>query len=143
MWRSSIRIVGGPYALAALLAGSEVAAQESPRPRKDAVGAAVGATVYRTFCASCHGTTGKGDGPMARELKSRVPDITQLRKNNRGEYPFERVLQTVDGRAYLKGHGADMPVWGDSFRKTREDYDDARVKERITQLVLFIETLQE
>jgi len=34
------------------------------------------AEVYSTFCASCHGRYGRGDGPLAPSLTARPPDFT-------------------------------------------------------------------
>jgi mono/diheme cytochrome c family protein len=35
-----------------------------------------GKMLYATHCKSCHGTKGKGDGTKAKELKTKVPDLT-------------------------------------------------------------------
>lgn len=35
-----------------------------------------GQMAYERYCASCHGTTGKGDGPQAKRLRSRPTDLT-------------------------------------------------------------------
>lgn len=37
-----------------------------------------GATIYQGYCASCHGTTGRGNGPAARLLDAPVPDLTLI-----------------------------------------------------------------
>jgi mono/diheme cytochrome c family protein len=37
---------------------------------------AQGQVVYATNCASCHGTTGKGDGPQSASLSVKTPDFT-------------------------------------------------------------------
>ena len=72
---------------------------------------------YEVACASCHGLTGKGDGPLKDELKNRVPDLTVLARNNNGVFPFDQVVRAIDGRQQIKAHGPrDMPVWGNSFR---------------------------
>ena len=34
-----------------------------------------GAALYQEFCATCHGVSGHGDGPVALSLKRRVPDL--------------------------------------------------------------------
>ena len=41
-----------------------------------------GKEMYLKYCASCHGLTGKGDGPVSRDLKVKVPDLTLLKRNN-------------------------------------------------------------
>jgi hypothetical protein len=52
-------------------------------------------------------------------------------------------VRIVDGRNPVKGHGgADMPVWGDAFKQSREGYSEERVKEKIEAVVDHLETLQ-
>lgn len=70
-------------------------------------------TMYRLYCASCHGESGAGDGPVASSLVGGAPDLRLLERNNGGVFP-EAVLRTViDGRRTLRAHGSyAMPVWG-------------------------------
>lgn len=76
----------------------------------------IGKSEYDAACAACHGRNGKGDGPLRSHLVSRVPDLTLLAKNNNGVFPFDRVLQVIDGRQEVKTHGPrEMPVWGRAF----------------------------
>jgi len=77
----------------------------------------VGKREYEVACAVCHGHTGKGDGPLKFQLVSRMPDLSELAKNNNGIFPFDRIYQVIDGRQEVKAHGPrEMPVWGDAFR---------------------------
>jgi len=102
----------------ALLTPCLASAQETLAP--DAVASAIGQIIYQRYCASCHGTSGKGDGPMARDLNVAPTDLTLLSKNNKGVFPFSHVVQVVDGRKTMRGHGTpDMPVWGEIFPKTQ------------------------
>jgi mono/diheme cytochrome c family protein len=102
-----------------------------------------GSAVYKTYCAVCHGSAGKGDGPLADGMRVRPPDLTLLAKKNGGTFPKDQVVRIVDGRKPVKGHGgADMPVWGDAFKETKEGYSEAAVKEKIESVVGHIETLQ-
>jgi mono/diheme cytochrome c family protein len=39
---------------------------------------------YDENCAACHGPLGKGDGVFRELLKTAVPDLTVLAKNNGG-----------------------------------------------------------
>jgi mono/diheme cytochrome c family protein len=81
-------------------------------------GVDVGKYEYDAHCASCHGVTGKGDGPYASELKKgvTVADLTGLAKKNNGVFPFQQVYETIDGRKFMKAHGSrEMPIWGRSF----------------------------
>jgi mono/diheme cytochrome c family protein len=102
-----------------------------------------GAYTYRTYCASCHGTDGRGDGPLAENLRFHPPDLTLVAKRHGGEYPTEHVHRVVDGRKPLPGHGGpDMPVWGDAFRNAETGYDDAKVEQKIRSVVDYVRTLQ-
>jgi len=80
-----------------------------------------GKQMYLQYCSSCHGKDAKGDGTVSRDLKVRVPDLTGLAKKNRGVYPLDNVMATIDGRRAVRAHGeGDMPVWGERFRSESE-----------------------
>jgi mono/diheme cytochrome c family protein len=103
-----------------------------------------GDSVYKTYCATCHGKTAKGDGPLAAHLRFAPPDLTLLAKRNEGKFDTVAVHRMIDGRQPLKGHGGpDMPVWGDAFRKSGEGYSEKAVKERIDSLVTHLKKLQQ
>jgi mono/diheme cytochrome c family protein len=103
-----------------------------------------GRTLFLTYCASCHGTSARGDGPLAENLRKPPPDLTQFARQNKGAFPSEMVRRIIDGREPVKGHGgSDMPVWGDAFSRTQEDSDPASVKQKIQALVDFLESIQE
>jgi len=131
---------------AAIGLGQEAKAPKPPAdsPQPGSANAAVsGAYAFRTYCASCHGTDGKGEGPLAENLRVHPPDLTLIAKRNGGEFPAEKMARIVDGRSPLKGHGGpDMPVWGDAFRNADTGYDDASVKARIRGIVDYLKTLQ-
>lgn len=95
-----------------------------------------GQKLYLQYCASCHGKDGRGNGAVTPYLKVKVPDLTVLKKNNRGVYPLQKVMSAIDGSRTLRGHGdRQMPVWGEVFRKEAE-------KERYSELTsLFKEKL--
>lgn len=99
-----------------------------------------GAATFRLYCASCHGTSGKGDGPLASSMKVPPADLTQIAKRNRGVLPADQILRTIDGRSPARGHGSDMPVWGDAFATSR--LDSASVAQRLQRLVSYVESIQ-
>jgi len=106
--------------LAAALAAPAGAAETRPID--------VGKMEYEGACAVCHGTSGRGGGPMAAQLKSRMPDLTVLARNNNGVFPFDRVYQIIDGRQAVESHGTrEMPVWGRAFRMQSSLYFDGSV----------------
>ena len=99
-----------------------------------------GSEVFRLYCASCHGTSAKGDGPLAGSMKNRPADLTQIAKRNGGTFAATQVARTIDGRSPVKGHGGgEMPVWGDAFAKSG---DSAQVEQKIQSLVSFLESIQ-
>jgi mono/diheme cytochrome c family protein len=49
-----------------------------------------GPDLFRAYCTSCHGLDGRGAGPAAPALKAKVPDLTLLARNNRGQFPAAR-----------------------------------------------------
>jgi mono/diheme cytochrome c family protein len=76
-----------------------------------------GKATYTRYCSACHGRDGSGAGPVATWLTAKPTDLTQLAKNNGGEFPMMKVIQSIDGSATVRAHGdSDMPVWGDRFR---------------------------
>lgn len=71
---------------------------------------------YMSNCSSCHGETGKGNGPYVELLKKAPPDLTTLAKRNGGVFPVNRVYEVIDGREVIKWHGPrDMPIWGADY----------------------------
>ncbi|HEX2931337.1 MAG TPA: cytochrome c [Candidatus Binatia bacterium] len=80
-----------------------------------------GKELYLKYCGSCHGAAGKGDGPVSRDLKVKVPDLTTLKRRNKGLYPLDRVMSSIDGSRAVRAHGdRAMPVWGEVFREEHE-----------------------
>lgn len=93
-----------------------------------------GKDLYVRFCASCHGTSGQGDGPVAASFKVEVPDLTLLARRAGGAYPWERVARIIDGRHILGAHGTrTMPVWGEDFSRLELGNPEA---ERGTRLII-------
>ena len=104
--------------------------------------ASSGKEMYRAYCAACHGTDGKGDGPASAALKSRSLDLTDLAKRNAGKFPELRVFGAINGDLRITAHGSqDMPTWGAVFRQM-DGTDVAGVKLRIRNLTKYIESLQ-
>ena len=103
---------------------------------------ASGTEMYRAYCASCHGSKGLGDGPVAEHLKIPVPDLTTLAKQNKGAFPTLRVSQVIRGEVGVKTHGLqDMPVWGPVFLSLNNSQEPV-VRIRVANLAKHIENLQ-
>lgn len=105
-----------------------------------------GAQLYAQFCASCHGTEGRGDGPVAPSLKVEVPDLTRLVRRPGEPFPTEQVRRIVDGRQVLAAHGARrMPVWGYEFATATVSEPDAGAETAaalVERLVAHLATIQ-
>jgi mono/diheme cytochrome c family protein len=127
-------------AAAASLLAAAAAAQQTTETLPGGKG---GPEVYRTYCATCHGLSARGDGPLATRLRFAPPDLTLLAKRNGGRFDDDQVHRVIDGRRPVKGHGGpDMPVWGDAFRRSSEGYSEEAVKARIDSLVAHLKSLQ-
>ncbi|MEQ1948187.1 MAG: c-type cytochrome [Bryobacteraceae bacterium] len=99
-----------------------------------------GAEMYTTWCASCHGATGKGDGPTAAALKAKPTDLSMLAKKNGGKFPADRVKAYIEGTALVPAHGSrEMPVWGAFFRRIG---DEKAVTYRLVTLTNYVDSLQ-
>jgi mono/diheme cytochrome c family protein len=105
--------------------------------------AASGKEMYKSYCASCHGELGKGNGPAAAALKAAPSDLTQLSRNNSGKFPAERVISILRGQATVTAHGnRDMPVWGPVFWHMSQGHE-GEVQQRIANLTHYLETMQQ
>ena len=75
-----------------------------------------GKAEYLKSCAPCHGTDGKGTGPLSSRLKTKPADLTNFAKKNNGVFPVSTVYDAIDGRNAVASHGIrEMPIWGDRF----------------------------
>ena len=99
--------------------------------------------VFRTYCAPCHGVTGRGDGPMAGELKDVPPDLTKYAERNRGVFPDKRLREIIDGRGITAHGNREMPVWGDAFRSAKEGLTPEAAQARIDAVVRYLAAIQQ
>lgn len=118
----------------------------APMPTQRDVMKMSGLEMYESFCASCHGVGGEGDGPVAPLIKIHVPDLTQIAHRYGGEFPTEDLHRTIDGRFDRPAHGPrDMPVWGWQFYRSetlKDPVERARVDALIDRLVQYLQTIQ-
>lgn len=101
-----------------------------------------GRSLYSSLCASCHGENGKGDGPMVPELRNKPIDLTQIARQNNGNFPFWHVFHAIEGREIPRAHGGpDMPVWG----SIPEPYFGNKfpTEEWMVTVTFYIESIQE
>ena len=77
-----------------------------------------GSDLYRQYCSACHGSDGKGQGPLAASLKTPPADLTRIAERNGGTFDETALMSVIDGRRTVAEHGPrDMPVWGARFEE--------------------------
>jgi mono/diheme cytochrome c family protein len=101
-----------------------------------------GKAIFTQYCASCHGPTGSGNGPLAAVLSTPPANLRLLSQRFGNPLPQDVLARFIDGRAEVKAHGPrDMPVWGERFY-AESNGDEAEIKERIAKLVAFLQSIQ-
>lgn len=82
---------------------------EAAAEQQAAMAADPGAALYATHCASCHGPSGRGDGPGAPPM-ARVPSFVDPAIQARTD---EQLAQVI-----VEGRGGFMPAFGDRLPPT-------------------------
>jgi len=99
--------------------------------------------MFLQYCASCHGPSGKGDGPAAKALKTRPADLTTLAARNGGQFPEMRVMGVIKAGPRVPAHGSEtMPVWGPIFMDTESPARELESQLKVYNLMEYIKTLQ-
>jgi mono/diheme cytochrome c family protein len=94
-----------------------------PVPASDA------AAMFQSYCATCHGKDGTGNGPAAKALVKAPADLTRISARNGGTFPDVKVKRYIEGADEVPAHGSrDMPVWGELFRSLSRDTAQIRVQ---------------
>jgi mono/diheme cytochrome c family protein len=113
------KLLGGLWLIFLLLADSSWAQN-----------AAEGKKLYASYCVTCHGEQGKGDGPAARALPVKAADHTNGSMMNQLTDKYLTDIITKGGAAV--GKSPIMPGWGNQFNETQ-----------IRDLVAFIRSIAE
>jgi mono/diheme cytochrome c family protein len=136
MWK----ICGAAAVAVALTVGTTSSVQSQERAT---IQPGTGAALYMTYCASCHGMSGRGDGPVAEFLRVRPANLTRFATENSGVFPTAKLQRVIDGRDVGSHGNPDMPVWGDAFRVSRGGLSEPGVNARIDAIVRFLDSIQE
>lgn len=105
-----------------------------------------GVALYHQYCESCHGPTGKGDGPVAASLQRPPADLTTLAQRAGGRFDEAAVMAVIDGRRAVAAHGSrEMPVWGAVFEEELQKQRYTRYSGLLRSRVLadYLKTLQQ
>jgi len=110
-----------------------------------------GRNEFANQCASCHGSAGKGDGPLQPFLIKQPSDLTTLAQRHGGKLPEQYLREMIDGRSMNEPgpHGSrEMPVWGQRFREEARQSGTGRwmperhVRQRIDALIDYLQSIQ-
>ena len=91
--------------------------------------AAAGKIKYQMLCVSCHGATGKGDGPAATALTPKPRNFTeQAVMSKKTDADLKKVIQQGGTAA---GLSPSMPPWGAALSE-----------QDVANVIAFIRTLK-
>ena len=76
-----------------------------------------GKKLYLTYCSSCHGDNGKGDGPAARSLPVKPANHTDGAVMNQLTDKF--LLEIISKGGSAVGKSPMMPGWGGQFKENQ------------------------
>ena len=116
----SLLMMTGLYAGQAKPAAGQKPAAASP----DSI--ANGAALYKRQCVMCHGATGVGDGPAAKNLKGKLPSLAD--KTTMAKLTDEQIHEAITNGK--KTEIGNMPALGKRLKP-----------EEITDIVNFVRTL--
>jgi cbb3-type cytochrome c oxidase subunit III len=94
-----------------------------PNVLADTPAAYEGRRLYVSYCQLCHGTGGKGDGPLSKVMKIRPADLTTTVRS-RSDTILTKIItgegrQTITGRDRHNLLSDAMPEWKDVFNESQ------------------------
>jgi len=105
----------------------------------------VGSGYFTEYCASCHGSDARGNGPASSALEPRPADLTKIAQRRDGEFNATEVAAIIDGRTGIVAHGTrEMPIWGRRFadQAGTDSLGSEIVRGRLLILVEYLRSIQ-
>lgn len=137
-----LRAILIPALLVAALATTAQQDKSKAKPATTSANPATGHETFLKYCASCHGTAGKGDGPAAFAMKTPPPDLSTLTKRHEGKFPEGYIGALLKfGRSFAAHGSEEMPVWGAQFRAF-DPVKDPTGQRHINDVVAYLRSLQ-
>ncbi|MDO5621130.1 MAG: cytochrome c [Paracoccus sp. (in: a-proteobacteria)] len=102
---------------------------------------------FLQYCASCHGDSGKGNGPAAAAMNPQPSDLTRIAARHQGHFPKLQMFERVNG--YTMGAtDSHMPAFGDLLDGPTISYDPGDgnptpMPARMVALVEYLQTIQQ
>jgi mono/diheme cytochrome c family protein len=87
-----------------------------------------GKKLYVSYCSTCHGERGKGDGPAGRALPVKAADHTNAAVMN--QFTDKYLIDIITKGGGAVGKSPIMPAWGNQF-------DEKQIRD----IVAFVRTL--
>jgi mono/diheme cytochrome c family protein len=94
-------------ALALLVSSFAQSPKEEDQPAR-LINSLQGAELYNAYCAVCHGSDAKGNGPMSKSLRTAPSDLTRIAARNGGSFPVARVRNVISGDEALGAGRSDQ-----------------------------------
>ena len=135
-WQVGLIALGG---VLVCLAVTPAGAEDKAPPKE-------GEALYKKYCASCHGDSGKGDGVLSGFMNPHPSNLTQIAKRHGGKFSDIQVMNFISGKNMPKVHGrGDMPVWGEVFEQPSSDVVTSRagVQSKLLAITEYLRSIQE
>ena len=140
----SIALLAGVTSAARFALAEQAVPKVSPVPIQQ-TSAVSGQQMYRTYCASCRGAKGTGNGPAAAALKIPPTDLTLLSQKNGGVFPSSHVASVLQFGVENPAHGSpEIPIWGNLMLSLHKGnaHPEVDVNMRITNLTDYLKKIQ-
>ncbi|WP_295317295.1 cytochrome c [Roseobacter sp.] len=108
----------------------------------------MGKALFFDNCIACHGVTGQGDGPVARDLNVPPADLTRIAARRDGVWPMLEIMSIIDGYSRNAHSREDMPVFENFLDNEMVEFDTGNgvtvlVPEKLIEIVTYLEALQD
>ncbi|WP_245853403.1 c-type cytochrome [Maliponia aquimaris] len=106
-----------------------------------------GRALFMANCAVCHGENAKGNGPMARAMKTAPKDLTLIKVRHGNSFPRAKMMSIIDGYARSDLAGPGMPEFGALLEGDLVPYDSGDGKQtptprKLVALAEYLESIQ-
>lgn len=133
-----MKLLARPFVALALAVALPTAAQAEGSEE-------AGRAQFALNCATCHGLSARGNGPMAEILAISPPDLTGL--SDGPVFPLADVVRRIDGRDMLLAHGGPMPIFGYILEERSavvEDLDGTPIftSQAVLDIAAYLESVQ-
>lgn len=107
---------------------------------------AAGRRAFLQDCVACHGSDGRGTGPLAAGIDPRPADLTRMSERDGGTFPRNAVMGTING--YTSDSDRPMPHFdieqlGDLVLVENANRTTTPMPDRLLALANHLESIQQ